>query len=301
MTETGYSLEEVLAHGEGVERPFRCQAHDDSVASASVNVDKMVWHCFACQASGRVDPKLRTVPSTDDLIGMLQPEKAVRNYADAYLELFCDHDGYWNTRHDPSVSHALGMGTDPFTGDATFAVHSPRGTLAGVGRRRKDPADGPRYVYPRKWSAARTLGGTMGRFTPAPIVCLVEGMADAAAVNETGCVGLAVYGSGLHVPQVELLARYNPAVVLLGFDMDEAGERGVTGAYKLLGSRYQLKRVHWPAKDPGESTIDQRTKALVKAVTATDYVGDYEHEWSRSRWSMADEYTTHMEEDHAPA
>lgn len=295
----GYSLEEVLANGQGVERPFRCMAHDDSVASASVNVDKMLWHCFACQASGKVDAKLRTAPSADDLLAMTNPEKSARHYSDAYLELFDDHDGYWNTRHSPAISYHLGMGTDPFTGDSTFAVHSPGGALAGVGRRRKDPQAKPRYLYPRRWSAARTLGGAMGRYPSMPIVTLVEGMADAAAVMETGCAALAVYGSGLHVPQVELLARYNPALVLLGFDMDEAGERGVIGARTLLGSNYRTSRVFWPGGDPSDTPIDQRRKALVKAVGATDYNGDYEQEWSRALWLIQDEYNTHLEEEHA--
>lgn len=298
---TGFTLEEVLANGQGVERPFRCTEHDDSVASASVNVDKGVWHCFACQASGKVDKSLRTAPSVGDLEAMLNPERASRTYPDAYLELFDDHDSYWNTRHHPSVSYALGMGTDPMSGDATFAVHSPTGELAGVGRRRMDPDAKPRYIYPRRWSAARTLGGTMGAYPALPVVTLVEGMADAAAVWETGCPALAVYGSGLHVPQLEILARYNPKVVLLGFDMDEAGWQGVHGALKLLGSRYMCERVHWPRKegDPSATPYAKRSRALSEAVSRTDYLEDCSSAWRENRERISAAYDTHLKEDHA--
>lgn len=34
------------------EHPMRCPAHDDRVASASVNRRKGVWHCHACGAGG---------------------------------------------------------------------------------------------------------------------------------------------------------------------------------------------------------------------------------------------------------
>lgn len=34
------------------EHPMKCPAHDDRVASASVNRGKGLWHCHACGAGG---------------------------------------------------------------------------------------------------------------------------------------------------------------------------------------------------------------------------------------------------------
>lgn len=300
----GPSLAEALASGQGIERPFRCHEHEDSVASASLNIEKGVWHCFACQASGRVDATKTAAPSGDDLLAMLDPERAARVYADAYLELFDDHEGYWATRHDPAVSHRLGMGTDPLTGDATFAVYSPAGRLAGVGRRRMDPDARLRYVYPRHWSAARSLGGTRGTYPPLRILTLTEGMADAAAVWETGCPGLAVYGSGLHLPQVELLARHNPSLVLLGFDADEAGDRGAAAAITLLADRYRIGRVHWPDApdgspgDPSSTPLAERSRVLAEAVISAGYVEDNVTAWQQVREETHSMYQTHLKEDH---
>ena len=74
---TGMTLEDAIAVGQGVERPCRCPVHDDSQASASVNVIKGVWYCHACFASGTVDGK--KTPSVDSLKAMMEPEKIARD------------------------------------------------------------------------------------------------------------------------------------------------------------------------------------------------------------------------------
>ena len=56
------TLEEAIALGQGIERPFQCEVHDDTNASASVNVLKGVWYCHACGASGAVGP--RSLPAS---------------------------------------------------------------------------------------------------------------------------------------------------------------------------------------------------------------------------------------------
>lgn len=266
----GMSLEEAINRGQGVERPFRCPKHDDHLASASVNVLKGVWFCHACHEKGVVTGK--AVPKIDDLIAMMRPERAARHYPDTYLELFVwPGEKYWDTRLAPWVTYQLGMGQDPLTGDATFPVHTPNGTLAGVGRRHVEADKAKRYLYPRHWSASQSLFGLGGTWRRIDVLALVEGAADAAAVWEVGCPALAVYGSGLHLPQVELLLRTQPRLVLLGFDMDDAGEEATSRAFKQLGRHTAMKRVYWPSKDPGECTPAQRRAALTDAVARSDY------------------------------
>ena len=287
------TLAEAIAHGQGTERPFRCTVHEDTQASASVNVIKMVWHCFACLASGTVDGK--KAPKIEELQAMLEPEKAVRVYPVAYLELFEDAE-YWQSRFAPWVCHAMGLGSDPFTGDATFPVHTPGGLLAGVGRRHLDPETGTRYLYPKRWSASMTLFGSGGRYPPAPVLVLVEGAADATACWEVGAPGLAVYGSGVHLPQRDLLTRYNPKLILLGFDMDEAGERAVSGAFSTLANIAPMARVRWPAKDPGECSPIQREMALLNAVSRSGYGGNVISTWQYNVETMKENYARYVEE-----
>jgi len=296
----GMSLEDALAYGQGEERPFRCFVHEDSTASASVNVLKNVWYCHACHASGAVNSK-RT-PKVEELAAMLEPEATARTYPAAFAELYAE-PVYWLTRFSPWVCWDKGLGEDPFTGDATFPVHTPAGRFAGVGRRRvvtEEKEDGAkrstRYLYPRNWSASRTLFGMAGQHHTMPVIVLLEGAADATSVWEVGAPGFATYGAGLHLPQKALLARYRPRVILLGFDMDEAGERAVTRGFKDLADLAEIKRVRWPAKDPGECTPQERRKALVRAVSATDYGVDVVPRWDRYIAERVEAFERYTEE-----
>jgi DNA primase len=275
------SLEEAIANGQGVERPFKCFVHEDHMASASVNVIKGVWYCFSCQAHGNIDKKRS--PKVEELRSMMEAEKTPRIYDPAFLELYSD-PVYWTTRFAPWVCWQEGLGEDPFTGDATFPVHTAAGRLAGVGRRRVEAMGDKstmvtRYLYPHGWSAASSLFGMGGKYIPSPVLTLVEGAADATSIWEVGCAALAVYGSGVHLPQYELIARCNPAVVLIGFDMDTAGERAALRALDDMSGLYLLQRVHWPRKDPADCTPQERRAALESAVGISGYSQDMRKVW----------------------
>jgi hypothetical protein len=291
------SLEDALTNGRGTERPFQCPEHDDKQASASVNVLKGVWFCHACHAKGVTSGK--RVPKVDDLMSMLEPERAARKYPHAWLETFTDWESgiYWDNRFPRWLTWYLGMGQDPFTGSATFPVHTAAGTLAGVGRRNPAPDAKPKYLYPAHWSASVSLFGRVkGYPEPFPIVCLVEGAADAAAVIETGIPALATYGSGLHLPQIELLAQHRPKVILLGFDKDEAGEGAVTRAFSQVGRMAELKRVHWERKDPADTPLEARRRNLNSAVGLTGYGASTTLHWAERVADMQAAYSHHLKE-----
>jgi Toprim-like len=274
------TLEEALATGRGIERSFRCTAHDDTTASASVNVIKGVWVCFACGAAGTVDGA-RKAPSQAMLEAMLRPERAARHYSEAWLDLFVGDATYWLTRLPAWVVRHFSLGTDPFTGAATFPVRTAGGALAGMGMRRTDEAvaeardaghNPARYLYPARWSAARSLYGWKAWPGTAPqMLVLTEGAADAMACWAAGVPALACYGSGLHLPQAELLMRVSPVLVVVGFDSDDAGRRGAERTVQMLGSRMATSLAHWPAKDPGDCTPGQILRALADAVGAAGY------------------------------
>lgn len=290
------TLEEALEFGQGVERPFRCPIHEDTMASASVNVVKGVWFCHACFSKGVVDPSSKRTPTVAEIRAILEPERAGRIYPTAWLELFSIEqrpDAYWHTRFPAWVCWLLGLGEDPFSGEATFPVYTPSGQLAGVGRR---AVAEKRYRYPANWSASTQMGGARGRITPVDVLCIVEGMADAVAVRETGCMALCQWGSQLHRPQIEFISRHNPKLILLGQDMDEAGERGVSLAFRQLHRVAPMKRVRWSRNDPAESPLGLRRAALAKAVGASNYGVDVIPQWERAVTSAKDFHARAMEE-----
>lgn len=298
------TLDDALQHGRGNERPFRCPVHEDNNASASVNVLKGVWFCYACKASGTVSGK--KAPSTDDLRAMLEPEKAVRVYPESVLELYAGGVGYWLSRFPDWLVWAEQLGDDPFTGAATFPVRTPAGVLAGVGRRMSDEhvegmkASGGnpmRYRYPRGWSASTTLNGWPSMHRGGVIV-LTEGAADRISLTELGIPAYACYGAGLHAPQRELVMRMNPDLVLLGFDMDEAGQRAAGMTALLMNEMVPTMNIVWPDKDPASCLVEHRQEAVLDAVGRAKYgpLSDLGASWHRTVTDYQRRYDEHLED-----
>lgn len=265
------TLEEALRLGQGIERPFCCPVHGDSHASASVNVAKGVWYCYACGATGQVDSA--RAPSIEEIELLLRPAEATRVVDEAYLALF-GPSAHWASRFPDWVCTLAQFGEDPVTGAATFPVRLADGRLAGVGLR--NTHNEPRYRYPGRWSASHTLHTipAVSFDTHRDIVVLVEGAADTAACTEVGVEAFGCYGAGLHAAQRELVVRASPALVLLGYDTDEAGERAAALAARALADVAPVARVRWGhhgGNDPADCTPEARISALAAAVSATTY------------------------------
>lgn len=293
------TLEDALASGQGIERPFSCPdpKHEDKNASASVNVLKGVWVCYACHAKGSAGSA--KAPSVDSLMQMLEPEKVARVYPEDYLRVF-DIEGqraYWHDRFPDYLVWAAGLGEDPITGHATFPVRTPRGTLAGVGRRvrdedvaqaKEDGTNASRYKYPAKWAAS----GSLPCLVRPNVVVLVEGYADACSLWEIGVPAAPVFGSALHFPQVELLLRMRPDHVVLGMDDDEAGHRGRAISLSALSrTALDVSTMTWHyAKDPAACTPEQRRRRLVSVVGE-----QYLPKWEEAASDMKAAYQRHQE------
>lgn len=262
------TLAEALEFGQGTERPFRCHMHPDASASASVNVLKMVWVCYACHAAGVVDSD--RVPTGDELLAMLEPEQACRLYPESWLAVY-GYGGYWAERFPDWVCWLHGLGEDPWTGEAVFPVHTAGGLLAGFGRR-SHGGEGPRYRYPSRWSASRSLFGSRGRVSQQDVVVLVEGAADAAAMSEVGIMAHAVYGSGVHTPQVAMVAAMAPRLVLFAFDGDDAGRRATELSYDALHQLVPTGLVQWDeGSDPASSEPGVRLDKVLHSVAGGLY------------------------------
>lgn len=287
------TLEDALASGRGEERPFTCPDGEHSHPTASVNVLKMVWHCFSCKAKGAVDST--RVPTDNEIEAMLRPEEAVRVYPSSFLDLF-SYGGYWGERFPAWLCWALQMGEDPFSGEGTYPVHTPGGQLAGVCRRALTEGPWPKYKYPRAWSASRALFGSRGAYLHHDVLMLGEGAADAASGWETGMPSFATYGSGLHHPQVELVQRMTPKVVLLGFDNDKAGHRAAEHAALDLEPFAEVARIDWKEyNDPAEAPVEERFE-LITDVVPGRYVDALLEQMDRTVMSVKGMYEEELQD-----
>jgi hypothetical protein len=261
------TLAEALATGRGNERSFLCPAHQASHETASVNVLKGVWYCYSCHAHGTTDDH---VPSVEEALSVLAGTAPPRIMPEAWLDIFdADHSsGYWVRRYGLDVALANRCGTDPETGAPTYPVRDAEGRLLGVVTRHEDTE--PKYRYPWNVSTSRTL---YGRLRACDVLILVEGASDVMAIEEPGLppdwvVG-GTFGAGVHAPQVELIARLNPKVVLLAFDDDEAGLAAIERAQETVADVAPALSHHWRkmnVKDAGAGPAANRIPALVDTL-----------------------------------
>ena len=266
------TLDEALNSGRGVERPFQCEEHADSNASASVNVDKGVWVCYACGARGTINGH---VPSPEAAIRILAGDEDPRVYPELWLDIFDAYEPsqYWADRYGYDVAALNRCGTDARTGDPTYPMRGPHGEVWGVVRRQADSQ--PKYVYPDGVSVSRTVYGNLDR---KPVCVLVEGASDVMALEESGIPDhwsvWGCYGAGLKLPQIELLAERSPKLVVIAFDDDDAGHKATDRASDALEDIAPFVWHQWGkvgVKDAGELRKDQRVAAIRSSLNDNGY------------------------------
>ena len=261
------TLQEALTSGRGVERSFRCEVHDDRHASASVNSLTGLWVCYACGAAGKADENA-TIPDADTLLSYLKGDIPVRVYAESWLDLYdADHPSkYWAARFGQNTADHYRCGTHPLTGQPTYPIRNFVGDVLGVVVRQEG---NPKYLYPAGVSTSRTF---FGDIRPASVIVLVEGAADVMALHQAGIPDrwtvLGCYGAGVHAPQVDLLASFNPHTIVLAFDNDPAGVAAAERSHDaLIGIAPVIVTHSWGAyNDPGDVPVEDRITSITNTI-----------------------------------
>ena len=259
------NLMDAVHNGRGVERSFVCDVHDDHSPSASVNVEKGVWVCYACGASGRVGSGSTTDVMRRAISLMKGQSEAPFSFEEKWLD-FYDAAGpseYWAGRFGPHVARRFRCGTDPMNGLPTYPLRSPSRGVWGVVRRLGGE---PKYLYP----AGVPVGHTLFNFVPASwrTVVVVEGASDVMACYAAGVpeytLVVGTFGAGLNAPQVRLVNKLHPRRVVIAYDNDEAGRVAASRHYDFGASKVLVP--DWPdgATDPGEMPRAQLKEEMVK-------------------------------------
>jgi|GEM_PF-1808645 len=260
------TLADALAKGRGIERPFRCEVHDDRNASASVNSITLLWCCYACGAAGKADENA-CIPDVDTLLSYIKGETPVRIYAESWLDTFDIHHAskYWVMRFGENTATHFRCGTHPITGRPTYPIRDAAKNVIGVVTRQ----DGhPKYLYPFGVSTSRTFFGDL---RPNPVVVLVEGAADVMALHQSGIPDnwtvLGCYGAGVHSPQAQLLTDLAPRLIVTAFDNDTAGDSAAGRTAEILGPLAKVIHHSWaPANDPGDVDAGDRIRAIEATI-----------------------------------
>jgi DNA primase len=265
------SMRDAIQNGRGVERPFNCPVHGDDNASASVNVVKGVWVCYACRATGKTQEgthDLSYIPMMLDAEIPQLPPLAV-----LYTNGWRGYGQYWASRYGVEVATRFATGVDPVDGSPTVPIHNAMGTVVHGFLRRTSAKEGPKYMYPGKVPVSRLLFGHHLLLTPLSVLVLVEGASDVMSLarwQPPRGVGVAgVYGAGVHAAQVDLVKRMGPRHVVVAMDADDAGRSANERSVKALRESSVAAEVHdWHkahgVRDPGELK-DDPWKRLIPA------------------------------------
>ena len=245
------TLDEAVAAGRGVERPFNCHVHDDSNASASVNVVKEVWYCYTCGAAGRVGKGNPTVAMKAAIEAMRSPIDTPPHH-EGWLDIFdADHPSkYWAARVGEATAEKFRCGTHPYTGLPTYPIRNRVGQPLGVVLRTPDGFTGPKYLYPHGVPVSQCLFGyDQALAHPGRIVVIVEGAGDVMAIdaafsNTPPFTIVGSYGCNINAPQVPLLTALSPLKVVIAYDNDTAGMRGGQQAVSRLTQAGITASVH---------------------------------------------------------
>lgn len=260
------SLEDAARNGWETERQYLCQAHGDSRASASLNMNGF-YFCYACGDSGKVDMDKMTI-TPQGIRNMLQRvdnklNPVHRTYSERWLDVF-DSDGpgdYWLSRFNEKTCRHYRLGRT--SERSTYPMRDHGGSVLGVVYRNRHQQ--PKYLYPYGVKVGEHLFD-IHRLESQDLI-LTEGATDAIACWEAGVpAATSSYRNGLTPAQVTLIAKYNPRVLWVAYDMDKGGRAGYAKAMGALRDRGMVvKRLTWRfGKDLASLDLDYRKEILEK-------------------------------------
>lgn len=264
MARSFKSLREALETGRGVERPFNCPVHTDAHASASVNVIKGVWCCYACGASGKTSEGKHDLSYISVMRDARIPDMPMA--AVDLTRAWLGYSDYWATRYGIDVATRFATGVDPVTGMPTIPITDRLNTtLYGFLRRNGDAAEGePKYLYPIGVPVSRLLFGHHLVPSLLETLVLVEGASDVMSLHrwpipERAAV-TAVFGAGLHAAQAAMVVELAPHRVVVAMDADEAGRKASARSVAHLEALGVRGAIHdwsrYGVNDPGDLQED---------------------------------------------
>jgi len=282
-----YGLE---TRGHGAERMIRCLFHDDSSPSCSVNLDKKVFHCFACGAKGTIldfVARMESVSIADAARllagwcnaspGLAAPSGArqarsepVSGNEPLAFELDLDPRHPYLTERQASQDSIVRFGLGScargiMKGRICIPIHDERGWLVAYAGRwpgSNPPAGEPRYRFPRGFQKRMVLFN-YHRVPDAAHLVIVEGFWSVFRLDELGIAAVALMGCSLSIEQANIIRRSRADRITLLLDGDKAGRAAIP---EILARLARHRFVHAPDLPDGAEpdTMDEAT--LLAAV-----------------------------------
>lgn len=244
--------------------------HDTGRPNLYANGVKGLYLCHACGAKGKV---AGDVPEDwKGLLSRLSPDDVVDEqvvYDTAWLRQYDFPTDFWTERgFSDGTIRRFELGYDPLRDEAIIPTRDHHGDLIGVIRRRLDPGDGPRYLYPKGFPLSRILFGANLLGANHRKVAIVEGSLDTVACWNAKVPAVGLLGANLTKTQCRLLYELDIEHLVVMTDNDTAGRLAVEhildevrGMVVSIGAY----RPYWAAKDPGDLKPQQIKKMFHSA------------------------------------
>jgi len=260
-----------------------CPFHHDRQPSLSVNLDRKLFHCFACQAKGDIldfvakieqvslpdaacivarccglplekqmsayRPPPKTAKDRQNAGSVNRPVREVRQQ-DGKASPCCGtalvstHRYLFDRGLTPELIQVFGLGycaQGRLRGRVCIPIHSPDGAqiLGHSGRWANDQVpDGiPRYLMPIGFKKSALLFN-YHRVVGAQHLVIVEGYWSVFRLHALNVPAVALMGTSLSDPQMDLLGQSEAGRFTLLLDADRAGRKATTGLLPRLSSLY---------------------------------------------------------------
>ena len=216
-----------------------CPFHEDKSPSFQFNLDKGLYICFSCGASGsirgleqRFGVSYRSVGVGLDVlykaIGDLErPQTCTGSrMEESQLAQYSIPTKHWEDRgFTEETVKKFDLGYDLIRDAMTIPIRDMNNELLGLCRRYLDPDMRNRYRYPKGFHKREHLFASwlVADMDDVPSVALTEGAIDTMTVWQAGTPAMAIYGSSMSADQVKQLRMLGVRKVTLFFDNDKAG------------------------------------------------------------------------------
>mgnify|MGYP000900440286 CR=1 FL=1 len=269
------TLEDALLKGRGKWRSFHCPVHGDNSPSARVNSENGWWVCMSCGAKGHAknyvaDPD-KVIESIIELLDQTEMDPKPESWYDIFDSgPVCDH---WLSRFSEDACRHYRLGYDTSTGLPCYPVRNHQGRIVGIVRR--DPEGKPKYRYPEHFPASHLLWGvwenerhSFQEHNRQRVLVVTEGATDVVACFDAGFNAVGTYGAIMHGDQLSQISALRPDILVLAYDMDEAGMKGAKRAMEGLNAMgFWTVRARWDGgKDLNDLDVETRRETLLHAL-----------------------------------
>jgi DNA primase len=268
----------VKTRGAGSKRMALCPFHPDTKPSCSIHLERKVFYCFGCGATGSVLDFVAKVENVSiyeaaeriDHICRIWHDKAVPQRQDATqdgrgqdlsdrplrplpfrLTLDPSHPYLIGRQNSPDIAATFGLGYcshGTMKGRICIPIHDEHGVLvAYTGRWASDelPEDIPKYDLPRGFPKRRVLFN-LHRVTGAKHLVLVEGYWSVFRLHALGAPAVSLMGRTLSSEQETLLIEAGARMLTLMLDGDVPGREATDQLLPRLAERFFVRAVHLP-------------------------------------------------------